>query len=111
MNAVTTSDLRFVGEALRSKQNEGWMKEISEDLQAVEDNEVCKIVKTSKIVRPLAFEWVFKTTHDAEGYIKRLEARLVACGNKQVCGVNIGGTFAAVIDMSSVKRLFALARK
>ena len=31
--------------------------------------------------------------------------------NKQVCGVNIGGTFAAVIDMSSVKRFFALARK
>ena len=110
MNAVTTSDIRTVGEALSSKQNEGWKKAISEDLQALEDNEVCKIVKTPKIVRPLTFEWVFKTTHDAEGDIERLEASLVACGNEQVFGVNFGVTFAAVIDMFSVKTVFALAR-
>ena len=111
MNAVTTPDLCTVGEALRSKQNEGWMKAISEDLQALVDIEVCGIVKTPKIVRPLTFEWVFKTTHDAEGDIKRLEASLVACGNEQVFKIKFGGTFAAVIDMSSVKWLFALARK
>ena len=31
--------------------------------------------------------------------------------DEQVFGVNYGVTFAAVIDMSSVKMIFALARK
>ena len=53
----------------------------------------------------------FKTKRDAEGGIERLKARLVACGNEQVLGENYGITFAAVIDMSSVKLIFALARK
>ena len=53
VNAVTTSDICTVGDSLRSKQNEEWMKAISEDLQAPEDIEVCKIVKTPKQFRPL----------------------------------------------------------
>ena len=107
MNAVTAYDICTVGDALRSKKNEDWMKAISEDLQALEDIEVCEIVKTPKIVRPLTLKWVFKTTHDAEGDIERLEAILVACGNEQVFGVNFGVTFAALKDMSRVKTVFA----
>ena len=57
------------------------------------------------------FKMGFKTKRDAEGGIERLKARLVACGNEQVLGENYGITFAAVIDMSSVKLIFALARK
>ncbi|GMF44998.1 unnamed protein product [Phytophthora fragariaefolia] len=48
---------------------------------------------------------------DAEGVIERLKARLVACGNEQEFGVNHGVTFAAVIEMSSVKLILVLARK
>ena len=42
---------------------------------------------------------------------QRLDAILVACGNDQVFGVHFEVTFAAVIDMSSVKTVFAGARK
>ncbi|OWY99238.1 putative mitochondrial protein [Phytophthora megakarya] len=48
---------------------------------------------------------------DAKGLIERLKARLVACGNEQEFGVNYNITFPAVIDMSNVKLIFALARK
>ena len=40
-----------------------------------------------------------------------MKTKLVACGNKQGHGVNYAIIFAAVIDMSSVKLIFALARK
>eukprot|EP00644_Phytophthora_capsici_P012595 jgi/Phyca11/112904/e_gw1.23.435.1 len=56
-------------------------------------------------------KWVFKTKLDAEGAIERFKARLVACGNEQEFGVNYGLTFAAVIEMSSVKVILMLARK
>uniref|UniRef100_A0AAV1U951 Reverse transcriptase Ty1/copia-type domain-containing protein n=1 Tax=Peronospora matthiolae TaxID=2874970 RepID=A0AAV1U951_9STRA len=111
VNVVTTSDPRNFGEAMRSSHKEGWMKAISEELQALENNGVWSIMKAPKDIRALHSKWVFKTKRDAEGGIERLKARLVACGNEQVFGVNYGVTFAAVIDMSSVKMIFALARK
>ncbi|KAE9006328.1 hypothetical protein PR002_g16512 [Phytophthora rubi] len=37
--------------------------------------------------------------------------RLVACDNEQEFGVDYSVTFSAVIEMSSVKRIFVLARK
>ncbi|KAE9008429.1 hypothetical protein PR001_g15331 [Phytophthora rubi] len=54
--------------------------------------------------------WVYKTKMDAEGTIKRLKARLVACGNEQEFGVDYSVAFSAVIEMSSVKLIFVLAR-
>ena len=64
-----------------------------------------------KNVRALHSKWVLKTLRDAEGGVDRLKARLAACGNEQVLGVNYGITFAAVIDLLSVKSIFALYRK
>ncbi|KAE9318006.1 hypothetical protein PF008_g18606 [Phytophthora fragariae] len=54
--------------------------------------------------------WVYKTKMDAEGTIKRLKARLVACGNEQEFWVDYSVAFSAVIEMSSVKRIFVLVR-
>ena len=52
---------------------------------------------------------MFKTKTDAHGDLARLKARLVACENEQVFGVDYQLTFAAVMDMSMVKILIALA--
>ena len=54
-------------------------------------------------------KWVFKTKTDAQGKIARLKARLVACGNEQVLKVDYSLTFAAVVDLSTVKIIMALA--
>eukprot|EP00644_Phytophthora_capsici_P005569 jgi/Phyca11/97425/e_gw1.2.919.1 len=70
-----------------------------------------KIVRKPRGEKILHTKWVFKTKLDAGGGIERFKARLVACGNEQEFGVNYGLTFAAVIEMSSVKVILALARK
>nr|BAP68978.1 RxLR effector candidate protein [Hyaloperonospora arabidopsidis Emoy2] len=56
-------------------------------------------------------KWVYKTKRDADGELERYKARFVACGNEQVFGRDYNITFAAVMDMSSVKIILALARK
>ncbi|GMF16750.1 unnamed protein product [Phytophthora fragariaefolia] len=61
--------------------------------------------------RALHSTWVYKIKRDAEGLLERLKARLVACGNEQEFGVNYGITFAAVIEITSVKLILALERK
>jgi hypothetical protein len=44
---------------------------------------------------------------DAAGAIERLKARLIACGNEQAFGVDYNITLSAVIEMTSVKPIFA----
>nr|CCA20790.1 LTR retrotransposon like protein putative [Albugo laibachii Nc14] len=43
------------------------------------------------------------TKTDADGGIERIKARLVACGNEQLFGVDYGLTFTAVTELSTVK--------
>eukprot|EP00644_Phytophthora_capsici_P019020 jgi/Phyca11/133345/e_gw1.420.2.1 len=96
---------------MRSCHRDGWQKAIREELQALRENGVWDIVVKPRGERVLHTKWVFKTKMDAKGFIERLKARLVACGNEQEFGVNYNITFAAVIDMSNVKLIFVLARK
>ncbi|OWY98095.1 Integrase, catalytic core protein [Phytophthora megakarya] len=44
----------------------------------------------------------------ADGELERRKARIVACGNEQRFGVDYSVTFAAAMEMSSVKLLLAL---
>ena len=52
---------------------------------------------------------MYNTKPDTNEDIERLEARLVACSNEQVYGIDYEFTSAAVMDMTTVKVLLALA--
>ena len=52
---------------------------------------------------------VYKTKTGADGELKRHKARIVASGNEQVLGVVCNLIFAAVMDISTVKVILALA--
>ena len=47
-----------------------------------------RVIKRPPGSNTLHTKWVFKTKTDAHGEIERLKARLVACGNEQVFGVD-----------------------
>ncbi|KAG3006392.1 hypothetical protein PC120_g17375 [Phytophthora cactorum] len=96
---------------MRSAHKERWLEAMAEELKALEANGVWEVAKKPRGVHVWHTKWVYKTKRDAEGLIKRLKARLVACGNKQEFGVNYSITFAVVIKMSSVKIIRVLARK
>ena len=48
-------------------------------------------------------------TTDAQGKLERLKARLVVCRNEQMLGVDYSLTFAAVMDLFTVKVVLAIA--
>ena len=54
-------------------------------------------------------KWVYRTKTNADGLLERLKARLVACANEHVFGVDYQLTFASVMEMSTVKVIPALA--
>uniref|UniRef100_A0AAV1VBK9 Reverse transcriptase Ty1/copia-type domain-containing protein n=1 Tax=Peronospora matthiolae TaxID=2874970 RepID=A0AAV1VBK9_9STRA len=73
------------GEALRDSRRETWKKTMHEVLTALEDNA------------------------DAQGNLERLKARLIACGNEKVLGVDYSLTFTVDKSLSTVKVISALA--
>ena len=66
-------------------------------------------MKRSPGANALHSKWVYKTKAGADGELKRYKARLVACGNEQVVGVDYNLTFAAVMDISTAKVVLALS--
>ena len=76
--------------------------------EELEENGVWRLIKKPPSSNALHTKWVFQMKIDAHGDLKRLKARLVACGNKQVFGIDYQFTFAAVMDMSTVKVILAL---
>uniref|UniRef100_A0AAV1U887 Integrase catalytic domain-containing protein n=1 Tax=Peronospora matthiolae TaxID=2874970 RepID=A0AAV1U887_9STRA len=88
VNAAFEHDPLIYGQAMRSGKREGWEKAMQEEIAAFAAND---------------------TKTDAQGDLEQLKARLVACGNEQVLGVDYTLTFAAVMDLSTVKVILALA--
>ena len=56
-------------------------------------------------------KWVFKTKTDADGNVERYKASLVVCGNEQLFGIDYTLTFAAVIELGTVKVILVLSRR
>lgn len=109
VNHVYESDPQSYNEAMKSPRRDGWINAINEELTALESNGVWTIIPRPKDCKILHSKWVFKTKTDTNGEISRLKARLVACGNEQVFGVDYLMTFAAVMEISTVKVILALA--
>nr|CCA19525.1 GK15001 putative [Albugo laibachii Nc14] len=102
-------DLKNYGEAMRSPDNDLWIRAHREELASLRANHTWRVVKAESNVPRLHTKWVHKKKRTRNGEIERYKARLVACGNEEVLGVNFLLTFTAVLDMTSAKAIFSIA--
>nr|CCA24594.1 PREDICTED: copia proteinlike putative [Albugo laibachii Nc14] len=109
LNSVREPDPKNYVEVMRSELKEKWQIAMKEELEALEDNELWAVEVPPHKSHVLHTKWVFKTKTDGDGSIERFKAPLVACDNEQVFGVDYGLTFAAVMELSTVKVLLILA--
>ena len=56
-------------------------------------------------------KWVFKAKTGADGKGERYKARLVACGNEQLFGVDYTLTYATVMELGTFKINLVLSRR
>ena len=84
---------------------------IHEELKALEDNGVWRAVVPPKDSQVLHNKLVFKTKKDADRNLERDKARLVACENEQLFGIDYTLTFAALIELGTVKAILILSRR
>nr|CCA18211.1 hypothetical protein ALNC14_043540 [Albugo laibachii Nc14] len=103
VNAVCDLDPKNYGEAMMSQGKHKWMTAVSEELKALEENGVWEVMIPPTGSHVSHNKWVFKTKKNANGDVERYKARLVACGNEQLFGVDCTLTFAAVIEITAEK--------
>ena len=83
----------------------------TEELLALESNGVWSMVVPPVESHVLHNKWVFKAKTDANRNVERYKARLVACGNEQLFRVDYTLTFAAVMELGTVKVIVVLSRR
>ena len=111
VSTVKEQDSRNYKKATQRFGKDKWAIAIKEELQALEENGVWTVVVPPGGSHILHNKWVFKTKTDADGNMERYKARLVACGNERLFGADCTLTFAAVMELGTVKVILVLSRR
>lgn len=101
-------DPRSYKEAMTRSDKKEWVKAMEEEIESLKRNDVWELVD-----RPnhniVTNKWVLKIKRNPDGSIERYKARLVARGFSQVYGIDYIETYAPVVNMASIRMLFAHA--
>lgn len=96
-------------EALNRGDYGNWKQAMEEELEALEKNKVFELVDRPNDQNVVTNRWVLRIKRKPDGSIGRYKARLVARGFSQRYGIDYNETYAPVVNMSTVRLLFAHA--
>jgi hypothetical protein len=99
-------------QAMHGPNREAWQEAISQELHAMEANNVWQIVPRPSFaatgIKLLFLMFVLKMKIDLFGCIERFKARLVVLGNKAVKGIDYDETYAPVSKITSFRVFFSI---
>ena len=72
----------------KAMQDDNWVKEMQEELDQFQKNDIWKLVKLPKGKIEVEAKWVFHNKLDEDGKVVRNKARLVAKAYSQQKGIN-----------------------
>ncbi len=67
------------------------------------------MVALPKDKKAIGCKWVYKVKHNADGFVNRYKARLVAEGYAQTYGIDYEETYSPVAKMTTVRAIIAMA--
>ena len=111
VNAIVVQHPKHYGEAIKNVHRKKWLTAMTEELDALKSNDVQTVVMPPKGAHVLHNKWVYKTRTDANRHIERYKDRLVVCENEQVLSVNYTLTFAAVMNLGTIKLILIFFRR
>jgi len=93
-------------QAMASPDSAGWALAINEELLAVQNANVYKIVNINSLpatANLIGNTWVFKVKQNGDGSVERLKARITAKGCSQKHGVDYQESFAPVANSTTIR--------
>ena len=100
---------RTYKQATTGVDNQQWEEAIRQEMNSHDQFGTWVIVDKPAGANVVFNKWVFKRKFDAHGVFDKFKARSVACGNRQIAGVEYDQTFAAVAKLTSFRVFMALA--
>ena len=107
-NLSQVKEPKSVGDALTSQE---WVDTMQAEIESLHDNDVWDLVPLPEGRKAVGSKWVYKVKRNADGYVERCKARLVAQGYSQKEGLDYDETFSPVVRSESVHSVIALASK
>jgi len=95
-------------EAMRSDDAHKWIKAISKEQSALDENKTWTLVERKPEMKTVDSKWVFKVVKNTGGDVVKFKARLCARGFMQRKGVDFTETFAPVVRYDSLRVLLAV---
>lgn len=99
---TTEADPLTVREAMQRPEHKEWEQAMSEEYQALIENQTWVMVPLPPGRKAIKNKWVFSTKKDNDGNITRRKARLVVKGCSQRPGIDYKEVFAPVVRYSSI---------
>lgn len=82
---------------------------MQEELRMIEKNQTWELTERPKHKDVVGVKWIFRTTFNPDGSIKKFKARLAVKGYSQQYGTDYNETFASVARHDMIRTLIALA--
>jgi len=82
---------------------------MDEEMAALDANATWELVALPKDKKAIRCKWVYKVKHNADGYVSRYKARLVAKSYAQTYSINYEETYSLIAKMTIVRAIIAMA--
>jgi hypothetical protein len=82
---------------------------MDEEMVVLDANATWELVVLPKDKKAIGCKWVYKVKHNADGFVNRYKAKLVAKGYAQTYGIDYEETYNPVAKMTTIKIIIVMA--
>jgi hypothetical protein len=103
---TSTGESSTLVEALEDTR---WHQAMQDEYDALMDNKTWHLIPPSSTRNLIDCKWIYRVKKNADGFVDRYKAHLVAKGFKQRYGIDYEDTFSPVVKAATIRLVLSVA--